>query len=134
MVTEILNGSLPLGFSVELKLEEEKSTILCDEALMHRALFNLISNAVRHNPQGCAIEIRQFERSGTVFIQVNDDGTGVPQSVLKGIRTMPKGSHGLGLPMVFRIVQAHGGQFLARNDHGLKTALRLPVADPQQSV
>lgn len=127
VVSEILNGSLPQGFSVELHLEEERSAILCDEALMHRALFNLISNAVVHNPGSCAIEIRQFERSGTVFIQVNDNGKGVPQRVLKGIYTMPKSAHGLGLPMVFRIVQAHGGQFLARNDRGFKTELRLPT-------
>lgn len=131
VVSEILNGSLPQGFTVELKLEEERSTLLCDEALMHRALFNLISNAVVHNPQGCAIEIRQFERSGTVFIQVNDDGTGVPQAVLKGIYAMPKRAHGLGLPMVYRIVQAHGGQFVARNDHGSKAELRLPVKAAQ---
>lgn len=127
VVSEILNGSLPQGFSVELRLEDEKSTVLCDEVLMHRALFNLISNAVVHNPQGCAVEIRQFERSGAVFIQVNDDGTGVPQSVLKGICAMTGDTHGLGLPMVFRIVQAHGGRFLARNDHGFKTELRLPA-------
>lgn len=131
VVSEILNGSLPQGFTVELKLEEERSTLLCDEDLMHRALFNLISNAVVHNPRGCAIEIRQFERSGTVFIQVNDDGTGVPQSVLKGIYAMPKRAHGLGLPMVYRIVQAHGGQFVARNDHGFKAELRLPVKAAQ---
>ena len=127
VVSEILNGSLPQGFSVELLLENEKSIILCDEALLHRALFNLVSNAICHNPQGCAIEIRQFERANTVFIQVNDTGNGIPQAALKGIYTMPKTPHGLGLPMVFRIVQAHGGQFLAHNDHGFKTELRLPA-------
>ena len=131
VVSEILNGSLPQGFTVELRLEEERSVILCDEALIHRALFNLISNAVVHNPGGCTIEIRQFERSGSVFIQVNDDGTGVPQAVLKGMNSMPKSAHGLGLPMVCRIVQAHGGQFLARNDHGFKAELCLPVKAAQ---
>ena len=95
--------------------------------MIHRALFNLVSNAICHNPQGCAIEIRQFERANTVFIQVNDTGNGIPQAALKGIYTMPKTPHGLGLPMVFRIVQAHGGQFLANNDHGFKTELRLPA-------
>lgn len=127
VVSEILNGPLPQGFSVELELENEKSCFWGDEALMHRALFNLISNAARHNPQGCTVTIRQFERNGIVFILVNDNGTGVPQAVLKSIYTMPKGAHGLGLPMVFRIVQAHGGQFLARNDHGFQTEIRLPA-------
>lgn len=127
VVTDILNGTPVELHSLELDLRDEKSVISADHTLMYRALFNLISNAIGHNPQGCNIEIIQFEKAGTVFIQVNDDGAGVPQEVLKKISIMPKSTHGLGLPMVYRIINSHGGTFLARNDRGFRTEIRLPA-------
>jgi len=128
VVTDLLNGTTADLYDINLDLRDERSVISADKALMHRALFNLISNAIHHNPQGCGIEIVQFEKAGTVFIRVNDNGSGIPQEILKNIGVMPKTAHGLGLPMVYRIVKAHGGKFLARNDRGFKTEIRLPAA------
>lgn len=128
VVTDTLNSTPVELYGLSLDLRDEKSVISADKTLMHRALFNLISNAIRHNPQGCNIEITQFEKAGTVFIRVDDNGSGVPQDVLKTISVMPKTAHGLGVPMVYRIIKAHGGTFLARNDRGFKTEIRLPAA------
>lgn len=127
VVTDILNGQPAPLHSIELELKDEASAIFADRLLIQRALFNLISNSINHNPQGCGIHITQYERAGQVFILVADNGLGVPQQVLKNIGHMPDSAHGLGLPMVYRIIQVHGGSFHAANDGGFKTEIKLPA-------
>ena len=118
VVAEIINNGLAKIFSIELDLKSESATILGDENLLERALFNIINNAVTHNKEGCTITITEQERNGSVIIEIRDNGAGVPDSVIGNIKAIPKTAHGIGLPMAYRIVSVHGGTFEAHNDHG----------------
>jgi signal transduction histidine kinase len=128
VAAELINGGLPDGFELDLQLRDESSRISCDESLIRRALFNLLSNCVTHNPKGCSIELVEYESSGRIFIEISDNGAGVPQATLDSLSTIPKSAHGLGLPMAYRIINAHGGSFSARNADGFHVKISLPSA------
>lgn len=127
VVAEIINNGLAEIFSIELDLKSESATILGDENLLERALFNIINNAVTHNKEGCTITITEQERNGSVIIEICDNGAGVPDSVIENIKTIPKTAHGIGLPMAYRIVSVHGGTFEAHNDHGFCVIMTFPI-------
>lgn len=127
VTAEIINNGLPEIFSIELNLKSENAAILGDENLLERAMFNIINNAVTHNKDGCAITITEYEKSGKAVVEVRDDGTGVPDSVIENIKTIPKTAHGIGLPMAYRIVSVHGGTFEAHNDNGFCVTMTFPI-------
>ena len=127
VTAEIINNGLPEIFSIELNLKSENATILGDENLLERALFNVINNAVSHNKDGCAITITEHEKNGKVVVEICDNGSGVSDSVIENISTIPQTTHGIGLPMAYRIVSVHGGTFEAHNDHGFCVIMTFPI-------
>jgi K+-sensing histidine kinase KdpD len=82
VAAELINSGLPDGFELDLQLRDESTRISCDESLIRRALFNLLSNCVTHNPNGCSIELIERESGGRVFIEIRDNGAGVPKPPL----------------------------------------------------
>ena len=76
-------------------------------------LENLISNALRHTPEGGHIDIHLDKRSSAVAIDVRDDGSGIEQHLLPVIfdryasGTSTNESTGLGLAIVKRILELH---------------------------
>ncbi|MEC0245914.1 HAMP domain-containing sensor histidine kinase [Paenibacillus chitinolyticus] len=141
VATEFLNNGLDGRYVIELKLTDEAVQINGDEKLLLRAISNLVQNSMRHNPQGCEIILETSlskDRSQYRFI-VRDNGRGIPQEQLAEITELPYSSrrrrsvqqgHGLGLPMVARIAQAHHGRLnlVSGADHrGLETVMEFPV-------
>lgn len=127
VTAEILNNGLPDIFSIELNLKSENATIMGDENLLERAVFNIMNNAVTHNKNGCTIIINEFEKNGCIIVEIRDNGSGVPDSAIENIKTIPKTTHGIGLPMAYRIVSVHGGVFEAHNDNGFCVAMSFPI-------
>ena len=123
---EILNNKMSDRFSVALDLKAESAAVMGDEGLLERAVFNVINNAVTHNQDGCTIQIKEYEKGGNIVIEIRDNGTGVPDSVLENIDKIPKTTHGIGLPMAYRIVSVHNGKFDAYNDNGFCIMMTFP--------
>lgn len=61
-----------------------------------------------------------------VIIKIVDNGSGVAEEVLNNISEIPKSNHGLGLPIAYKIILAHGGGFQAENSNGFCVTLKLP--------
>ncbi len=99
--------------SIQLQIVMEPLTIEADEQLLRQALFNLVLNAVQAVPAKGEIRIRASKRNNEeAFIEISDNGPGVPQANRAEIfkpyfTTHPEGT-GLGLSVVQQIVQAHG--------------------------
>lgn len=127
IVTDIINSGLNGKFSIDLDLRYENAIVSGDEALLERAIFNIINNAVLHNSGGCAINIKEYVHDNMVKIIISDNGKGVPDEVIENISSIPKAAHGLGLPMAYRIITVHGGSFNAYNDSGFCTEITLPL-------
>ncbi|MCM1089848.1 MAG: HAMP domain-containing histidine kinase [Butyrivibrio sp.] len=126
IVTDMLNGGLSEGFEIELDLRFEGAVVMGDESLLERAVFNIIHNAVSHNPEGCQIHISEYREGDMAVICVRDNGAGVPEEVLANMDKMPRSTHGIGLPLVWRIARVHGGRFVGYNDGGFCGRLELP--------
>lgn len=118
-------------------LVPETAVIEGHPVLLGRALDNLISNAIKFSPKGGEIQLRVTPVSEGVEISVEDRGPGVPEAELsqlfspfyRGSNGLRANGQGLGLAIVERIVQVHGGRCLAANREGggLRMTLALPV-------
>ncbi|KAA6168561.1 HAMP domain-containing protein [Pseudomonas marginalis] len=94
---------------------------------LHRALQNLVSNAMRHAQSRVLISYQVGQVR--CRIDVEDDGPGVPESAWERIftpflrlddsRTRASGGHGLGLSIVRRIIYWHGGRALISKSNNL---------------
>ncbi len=127
VTADIVNGGLPERFTIHLDLRAERAVVLGDEALLERAVTNLIHNAVTHNQNGCEIHITEEIVDSWAQIVLMDNGSGVPDAVLSRIHEIPKTTHGIGLPMAYRIIHVHGGSFTAYNRDGFVVKIRLPL-------
>ncbi len=134
-VCEMLNNNLPDHIICWGKIEE--GCIVCgDKPLLKRAFFNLIHNAVVHNPQGCTVTISQtIKENQSCCISISDNGKGTllfPQSPSAGFPSSFEDGHGLGLVIVQKIIAAHGGMLFLESHpgEGFSATIQLPLADP----
>ena len=125
-VSEIINSGLDETHTIIPNLQCEKTQIAGDERLLSRAFYNLLNNSIRHNPEGCDITITAKTYKLDVVITIADNGKGVPEKVLANMYEIPKTAHGLGLPMAYKIINAHGGAMTAENHGGLVITITLP--------
>jgi two-component system sensor histidine kinase PilS (NtrC family) len=118
-----------------------------DDDLLHRAVFNLVLNAVQASPNGGVVHIDVTPGSfdplplgvtfdaGTVALRVRDAGAGIPIEIRDRLfdpffTTKPGGS-GLGLAVVQRAIEAHRGLvFVDSSGHGTRFTIVLPRTQP----
>jgi two-component system osmolarity sensor histidine kinase EnvZ len=99
---------------------------------LHRALMNLVDNALRHG--GGEIEIAASRRGGEAILEVLDRGPGIPAGEVERLKRpftrldearSGQGGSGLGLAIVERVAHAHGGRFELAPREGGGLAARL---------
>ncbi|HEX7122736.1 MAG TPA: ATP-binding protein [Gemmatimonadaceae bacterium] len=118
-----------------------------DEDLLHRALFNLMLNAVQASPPGAAVQVLVTPtvpgdgppgvtpEQGGATIRVIDRGPGIPPEardrMFDPFFTTKPGGSGLGLAIVHRAIEAHRGFIFVDSDDG---GTRITVLLPRQHV
>jgi two-component system sensor histidine kinase KdpD len=132
------------GLRVEVQIPDDLPLLWVHGSLIEQALINLLDNAARFSPEQGRIGI-QAERAGDeVWIEVLDQGPGIPESeretvfdmfysVRRGDRDNRVGS-GLGLAICRGMIGAHGGQVQAlpgATGWGTRMRLSLPLASPE---
>ena len=113
------------------------ASIKGERELLHRAIENIIRNAVRHAPEATTIATELRLETGTAQIITRDQGEGVPEASLisifepffrvAGDRSRASGGMGLGLAIAQRAIQLHNGQITAQNANpGLLVTIEIP--------
>jgi signal transduction histidine kinase len=122
---------------------EDELTVEGDRDLLAQALINLIENAQRHTPSKTLVRMLASSAGGTVFLQVSDNGPGVPEADLPRITkrfarlesSRSTAGHGLGLSLVGAVAKLHGGRLALRGAPGLSATIEIPAREaPRPNV
>ncbi len=112
---------------IKLNLEMPENIpdmINVDVALLDRAINNLLDNAVKYSHPGGTIAIKLYDRDRHILIQVADTGIGISQDhipyIFDAFYRVSRDSRGsgLGLSIVKKIVEAHGGKIWVESTQG----------------
>lgn len=134
-----LQGS---GCELSKDLDPALPAVDADATALVHALRNLVSNAATHGGRGEPIRVSARHNNGAVEIEVADNGPGIDPKDLdhifdpfyRGHRARENQTRGLGLglSLVKRIVEAHGGSVTAANNpgRGANFTVRLPASKP----
>ncbi len=126
------------GVQLSGQAEAGLDPVRMDTMRIGRVLNNLISNALRHTPEGGRIEVRARRTGQVVEVCVSDSGEGVrPEDLPKVFdrfyrgeksRSKATGGSGLGLAIARGIVRAHGGEIAVESSpgQGSRFTFRLP--------
>ena len=142
LIEEVLADLSPMAEKRQISLLQEATgevLLQGSDILLYRLLFNLVENAIRYNKEGGAVRVSAEERADTVEILVQDTGSGIPEADRETVfqpffrvdksRSRAYGGVGLGLTLVRKIVELHGGTIrIAKSDaQGTTFAVTLPV-------
>jgi signal transduction histidine kinase/CheY-like chemotaxis protein len=143
LVREVAEANRPLAARKEQTITVSappEHIAMCDADRIREAIDNLISNAIKYSPIGGAIDIIVTQEAGNIVVQVKDQGAGLsPEDIsrlfgrfqrLSAKPTAGETSTGLGLSIVKRIVDLHGGRITVESAGHAKGAIfnmQLPV-------
>lgn len=124
----------------QLQIAADLPMVRVDPVLLEQVFFNLLDNAAKYAPEGSTISIRSWANPYNVFVEVADEGPGIPgddlERVFDTFYRVRKGDQvragtGLGLSICRGFVEAMGGTVTAANRidrAGAAFTIRLPRA------
>ena len=124
------------GVTVTVETEGDVPRLRRDARRLEQVFQNLVANAVQYSPRGGTVRltVKPAADGGSVECRVADEGPGIPAEemprLFEPFFTKRKGGTGLGLPIVQRFVEAHGGRVFAANGRrgGAVFTVTLPAA------
>ena len=116
----------------------ELSPVLGDQDLLRQAFANILENGIKYSANGTLLEVRANDDGKIARIEIGDSGVGilpeelpqVGQQLFRGSNTKEVPGSGLGLAMVRRIIELHGGEIevSSKVNEGTLVRVQLPVA------
>jgi len=130
LATETLDYS-KRGIRVEQEFNPDVFLIKADRQKLKQVLLNLFKNAVEAMPGGGMLKIRAYGSGSQALIDISDTGIGIPEGtpIFDAFATTKPLGTGLGLPIVKKIVSAHGGTvtYQSRSGEGTVFTLSFPT-------
>jgi signal transduction histidine kinase len=144
IVARAVEGSRPTiearGHTLEVSVPKERMQVEGDPTRLAQILWNLLNNSAKYTPEGGRIWLTVEEVNREAVIRIKDTGLGIPPGVLPRIfdlftqaeRTLDRseGGLGIGLTLVRRLTQLHGGRVEAFSEgpgRGSEFVVRLPL-------
>ncbi len=116
---------------------DEAALVDADPVRLRQMTGNLLSNAIRHTPRGGTVALCARATEGSVRIDVADTGVGIAPDELPHVferfwraeksRSRQTGGSGLGLSIVRKLAEAHGGTVTAHSAPGAGAVFRLTL-------
>jgi signal transduction histidine kinase len=128
-----------------IEIDSEEICVEADPVMLEQALTNLVVNAVEASPNGSAVQMRAHgDAEGDIIFEIIDSGTGIAEEDItratEPFFTRKARGTGLGLAVVEKIADLHGGSFALqrRKSGGTRAIFRVPklargVRDEQNS-
>ena len=129
-----------MGHVIRVSVPAEPLLLLADPVRLTQVLGNLLSNSNKYTPPGGAITVTASRQGNDVVVSVADTGAGIPPDKLGSIFDMftqvdqtlerSQGGLGIGLTLVKRLVEMHGGSVEAKSagkGRGSEFVVRLPA-------
>jgi len=149
VIRNAIETSLPLleggNHSFSVNLDETPIKIEGDMVRLTQVLSNLLNNAAKYTPEGGLISLTTEQGENWVQVRIKDSGLGIPQEMLNKVFEMftqvnrhmkrSQGGLGIGLTLVKRLVELHGGRISATSEGeglGSEFTMKLPLMPPPQ--
>lgn len=131
------------GVSIDENFERDLPKIWADERAVRQIVLNLLTNAIKFTPNGGQVVLTVgWTAGGGQYLSVRDTGPGIPEEEIPTVlQTFGRGSlasknaeegSGLGLPIVMKLVELHGGRFDFRSR--LREGTEVIVTFPRDRV
>ncbi|MBQ5952176.1 MAG: HAMP domain-containing histidine kinase [Lachnospiraceae bacterium] len=135
-------------YGIELRYENdllEDTTVIADPEQLGRVIHNIISNSIKYmDKKRGLIQIRVLDVGDFVQIEIEDNGRGIAAADLPNIfdrfyrtdasRSSSTGGSGIGLSIVKKIIEDHGGRIWATSREGLGTCMHFVLRKYQEAV
>ena len=131
----------------DVSTQLEPVWVFADEARIEQVFSNLLDNAIKYTPTGGQIRISLRSQNANAILEISDTGLGMPPELIgrvfdlfvQGERTLAReqGGLGIGLTMVKRLAELHGGTVQAKSDgtnHGATFTVELPAIERPEQV
>lgn len=145
LVKEVAEANQPLAVNKQQAISvtaPPNIVTMCDTDRIREAIDNLISNAIKYSPVGGRIAVAVSHEGGDTIVRVSDEGAGLsPEDLgrlfgrfqrLSAKPTAGESSTGLGLSIVKRIIDMHGGEVTAESEgpgRGSTFTITLPATE-----
>lgn len=148
-VNEILRGIVQLfqaqlqapgraPIECKLELDDRLDPIAADPDLLHRAISNLVLNAMDAMPNGGTLTLRSRRDDGRVIVEVADTGSGLTREECERIftpyYTSKQHGTGLGLAIVQSVVSDHGGRISVQSEPGRGTTFVIELSGNAEAL
>jgi len=126
------------GVELNADLSLSVPSLLLDAPKVKKVLFNLLTNAIQASPAGECVLVRTCLDKKAVLFEVTDCGCGIEEedreSVFHPFFSTKKGGTGLGLGIVKKIVDTHGGEasFHPNPEKGVTFTMRFPLSEAKR--
>ncbi|MFQ5722572.1 MAG: sensor histidine kinase, partial [Candidatus Aminicenantales bacterium] len=132
------------GFIIHQQIASNLPEMTFDGEAMASVVINLLSNAMKFSPSKKEVTVRLFEDNGNVALQVSDKGIGIsPKEISRIFKRFYRSKNeivletrgsGLGLTLVKRIIDAHGGKIKVQSavGKGSTFSIVLPLSEAQK--
>ncbi|MCF6411753.1 sensor histidine kinase [Pseudalkalibacillus salsuginis] len=147
-IENVINQSMDAVYSAfirkDITLSKERIKDVCvymDQQRMIQVLINLLMNGLKYTPPGGKVTVTTEEKGRSILIAVRDNGSGMnDESIERAFerfyredpsRNRQSGGSGIGLAIVKRLVEAHGGQvgIDSKLKDGTTVYVQLPISD-----
>ncbi len=120
--------------AITITLDTPSAHVVGDPDQITQIFWNLTRNSIRAMPNGGTLEVEGTLDDGDYIIRFRDDGRGMSEkersNLFHPFRTFFDGGTGIGMAIVYRIVEEHGGRISVRSEQGSGTVVEVALPSP----